>query len=57
MSVRYVEFKSLFGNLVYWDVVKDSLEVDDIFKWKVIIEMKLLVLYSKQCVLREKIGK
>lgn len=42
--------------MVYWDVIKESFEVDDMFKWKVIIEMKSFVLYVKQCVFRDKIG-
>jgi ATP-dependent helicase STH1/SNF2 len=58
MTARYLELKSLPGNIAHWDTRKsDDLTPDDSLKTKALIEMKMLEQYSRQRALREKIGR
>lgn len=57
MAARYNELKSLPANIAHWDTRNDEIIPDDSLKRKALIEMKLLGLYSKQRLLREKVGR
>lgn len=58
MSARYQELKSLPANIAHWDTRKsDTLTLDDTLKRKALIEMKMLEQYSRQRLMREKIGR
>ena len=57
MQARLAELKSIPANIAHWDVRNDEMTPDDTLKRKALIEMKMLGLYQKQRVLRERIGR
>lgn len=57
MLARLEELKSLPGNLAHLDVRHNELTLEDSVKRKALIEMKMLGLFQKQRIMREKIGR
>ena len=57
MQARLNELRSLPANVVHWDTRNEDLAPEDTVKRKAIIEMKMLGLYAKQRLMRERIGK
>lgn len=56
MQARLNELRSLPANVVHWDTRNEDLTPEDSVKRKAIIEMKMLGLYAKQRLMRERIG-
>jgi ATP-dependent helicase STH1/SNF2 len=57
MQARLSELRSLPANVVHWDTRSEDLTPEDTLKRKAIIEMKMLGLYAKQRLMRERIGR
>lgn len=57
MQARLAELRSLPANVVHWDTRSDELTPEDTLKRKAIIEMKMLGLYAKQRLMRERVGR
>jgi ATP-dependent helicase STH1/SNF2 len=57
IQARLAELKSIPANIAHWDVRNEDLAPEDTLKRKALIEMKMLGLYQKQRVLRERIGR
>jgi ATP-dependent helicase STH1/SNF2 len=57
MAARYQELKNLPVNLAHWDSSSPDVIIDDSVRLRNIIEFKMLGLYQKQTLLREKIGR
>ena len=57
MQARLNELRSLPANVVHWDTRSEDLTPEDTVKRKAIIEMKMLGLYAKQRLMRERIGR
>ncbi|CAD6499793.1 BgTH12-03900 [Blumeria graminis f. sp. triticale] len=56
MQARLRELQSLPANMAHLDLRKEELVAEDTLRRKALIEMKMLGLYQKQKVLRERIG-
>ena len=57
MQARLNELRSLPANVAHWDTRSEDLTPEDTLKRKAIIEMKMLSLYAKQKLMRERIGR
>ncbi|KAI9050132.1 hypothetical protein LZ554_006273 [Drepanopeziza brunnea f. sp. 'monogermtubi'] len=57
MVARLEELRSLPGNIAHLDTRNDELTLEDSVKVKALIEMKMLGLYQKQRIMREKVGR
>jgi ATP-dependent helicase STH1/SNF2 len=57
MQARLAELKSIPANIAHWDTRNEDLVPEDTLKRKALIEMKMLGLYTKQKIMREKIGR
>ncbi|KAI6709815.1 hypothetical protein JHW43_007674 [Diplocarpon mali] len=57
MVARLAELRNLPGNLAHLETRSDELTIDDTVKRKALIEMKMLGLFQKQRIMREKIGR
>ncbi|CAG8983113.1 hypothetical protein HYALB_00004556 [Hymenoscyphus albidus] len=57
MKARQGELMSLPANMAHIDIHDDNLTPDDTLKRKALIEMKMIGLYQKQKMMRERIGR
>lgn len=57
MKTRLDELRSIPVNIAHWDTRVEKMSPEDSVKRKAVIEMKMLSLYQKQRLLREKVGR